>query len=170
MTAEEFWNKLDVLANSKDKTGSLVEAGALLKQAYDEDLLVLIACRRAKGRIYHRYTVFDEHNPDLQGNRYLLCFTSKKQSEKKLVIAPKHEHPETLSFDDIDEEPEQAGKRRRRKKTGTGAWQPVDPGEITMVSVRKVINNVNKNKAIGGLLFNLYDEKHSLAIPKFLIN
>jgi len=39
-----------------------------------------------------------------------------------------------------------------------------------MVSVRKVINNVNKNKAIGGLLFNLYDEKPSLAIPKFLIN
>jgi len=170
MTAEEFWNKLDTLANSKDRTGSLVEVGALLKQAYDEDLPVLIACRRARGRVYHRYAVFDEQNPDLQANRFLLCFTSKKQSEKKPVIAPKQEHPETLTFEESEDESEQTGKRRMKKKSRSGTWKPVDRGEVTKVSVRKVINNLNKNRAIGGLLFNLYDEKHSMAIPKFLIN
>ena len=169
MTTEQFWNRLDALAYSKDKTGSLVEAGELLRQAYDEDLPVLIAGKRISGKIQHQFTVFDEHNPDLQGNRYLVCYTSKKQATKIPVISEPKEHSDTVVFDaDDDEAP--AGKRKRKKKRQGAAWKPVIPKEIIPVSVRKVIDNMNKKRVIGGLLFNPSDEKNSLAIPKFLLN
>ena len=62
------------------------------------------------------------------------------------------------------------GKRRRRAKSKAGAWKSVNPDEVASVSIRLIIDNMNRKKAIGGLIFNLYDPGNSLAIPKFLLH
>lgn len=173
MTTEEFWNKLDAITRSGDKTGSLVEAGALLMQAYAEDLPVLIACRRAAGRIQHMFTVFDEQNPDLQGNRYLICYSGRKQAELRPEppTNTSQTHAEGPNLEAAGEESDAGnGRRRRRAKSKDGAWMSVSPDEVAAVSIRLIIDNMNRKKAIGGLIFNLYDPKNSLAIPKFLLH
>ena len=174
MTTEEFWNRLDAITHSGDKTGSLVEAGALLMQAYAEDLPVLIACRRAAGRIQHMFTVFDEQNPDLQGNRYLICYSSRKQAELKpepSTITASDLHARGPNLEGRDDGGDAGGgKRRRRAKSKAGAWKSVNPDEVASVSIRLIIDNMNRKKAIGGLIFNLYDPGNSLAIPKFLLH
>ena len=173
MTTEEFWNKLDAITRSGDKTGSLVEAGALLMQAYAEALPVLIACRRAAGRIQHMFTVFDEQNPDLQGNRYLICYSGRKQAELRPEppAAASIAHAQSPNLEDSADDGDAGnGRRRRRAKSKDGAWMSVSPDEVAAVSIRLIIDNMNRKKAIGGLIFNLYDPKNSLAIPKFLLH
>ena len=165
MTATELWNRLDVLAASKDTSSALLETADLLRK--HGDLPLLIACRRSRDRIHHLYTVFDERNPDATGNRYLICFTSEKQAKKKpvpqAVIADTHDAGPIFTED----EDTPSGKKRRKKKATT--WSTTETGDIAKVSVKKVLANMQRNKAIGGLIFNPYDEKRSMAIAKFLI-
>lgn len=164
MTAAELWNRLDALASSKDTSNALLETAKLLREHGDVPLL--IACRRSHDRIHHLYTVFDERNPNAAGNRYLICFTSEKQAKKKPVLPPEiaDTHDEGPVFSEDEEAP--VGKKRRKKRVGT--WSTTEAGEIAKVSVRKILANMQRNKAIGGLMFNPYDEKRSMAIAKFL--
>ena len=48
-------------------------------------------------------------------------------------------------------------------------WKTSEEREIASVSTRKILDYVRKSKAVGGLIFNVYDEKHSVALPKFMI-
>ena len=45
----------------------------------------------------------------------------------------------------------------------------MESGEIAKVPVKKVLAYMKRSKAVGGLVFNPYDEKRSMAITKFLI-
>jgi len=168
MTITEFWNKLDELATSKDTSNALLEMADLLREAGDLPLLIL--CRRTPGRIHHLYTVFDERNPDATGNRYLICFTNEKQARKKppepAVVSDTHEQGPVFTED--DEEPV-TGKKRRKRKTKAGTWKATESGEIAKVPVKKVLAYMKRSKAVGGLVFNPYDEKRSMALAKFLV-
>lgn len=165
MTATELWNQLDALASSKDTSNALLETADLLRA--HGDLPLLIACRRSGERIHHLYTAFDERNPSATGNRYLICFTSEKQAKKKPVLPPiiADTHEDGPIFSEDDGAP--TGKKRRKKRAST--WNTTETGEIAKVSVNKILSNMRRNKAVGGLIFNPYDEKRSMAIAKFLI-
>ena len=61
---------------------------------------------------------------------------------------------------------ERYGKRRKK---GSNATWTVAAGETARVSTSKVLAYMRRSKAVGGLIFNPGDEKHSLAIAKFLL-
>ena len=168
MTTTEFWNRLDALAGSKDTSNALLEVTNLLHEA--EDLPLLILCRRTTGRIHHLYTAFDERSPDVAGNRYLICFTSEKQAKKKppkpVVVNDAHEQGPVFSEDEAESGD---GKRRRKRKTKVRTWKATESGEIAKVPVKKVLAYMKRSKAVGGLVFNPYDDKRSMALAKFLI-
>ena len=168
MTTTEFWNTLDEFAASKDTSNALLEMADLLREAVELPLLIL--CRRTPGRIHHLYTVFDERNPDATGNRYLICFTSEKQAKKKPPASPamSDAHEQGPVFTE-DEEELTTGKKRRKRKTKAGTWKAMESGEIAKVPGKKVLAYMMRSKAVGGLVFNPYDEKRSMAITKFLI-
>ncbi len=48
-------------------------------------------------------------------------------------------------------------------------WQPVITKETALVNTKIVLDYMKKTPAVGGLIFNLYDEKRSIALPKFLV-
>lgn len=48
-------------------------------------------------------------------------------------------------------------------------WQTTEAGEVARVSTKKVLSNVRQNRAVGDLIFNPYDAKHSMALAKFLL-
>lgn len=161
MTTEQYWQRLDNLASSKG-TDRLLEAADLLRA--HPDLPLLISCRRANGRIQHLFTSFDERAPDAAGNRYLICFTSEKQANRTPPPPVAGEaHEAGPNFENLDE---RYGKRR--KKGGNATWK-TEAGETARVSTRKVLAYVKRSKAVGGLIFNPGDERHSLAIAKFLL-
>ena len=168
MTTTEFWAKLDELAASKETSNALLEMADLLREAGELPLLIL--CRRTPERIHHLYTAFDERNPDATGNHYLICFTSEKQAKKKPPAPPviSETHEQGPVFTEDEEEPNN-GKKRRKRKTKVGTWKAMESGEIAKVPAKKVFAYVKRSKAVGGLVFNPYDEKRSMAINKFLI-
>lgn len=45
----------------------------------------------------------------------------------------------------------------------------MESGESAKVSVKKILAYMKRSKAVGGLVFNPYDEKRSMALAKFLI-
>ena len=163
MTTEQYWANLDTLASSRG-TERLLEATDLLRD--HPDLPLLISCRRIHGRIHHLFTSFDERSPDTAGNRYLICFTSEKQA-KKTPAAPVEDdaHDSGPSFDNLEE---RYPSRKRRKKGASTTWK-TEAGETARVSTGKVLDYVRRSRAIGGIIFNPGDERHSLAIAKFLL-
>jgi len=72
-------------------------------------------------------------------------------------------HDSGPSFDNLDE---RYGKRRKK---GSSITWTVEAGETALVSTGKVLAYVHRSHAVGGLVFNPGDEKHSLAIAKFLL-
>ena len=161
MTTEQYWQQLDALAASKG-TDRLLEAAELLRA--NPTLPLLISCRRAHGRIQHLFTTFDEHSPDTAGNRYLICFTSTKQANRTPVAPATDEaHEAGPSFENLEE---RYGKRRKK---GSNATWTITAGETARVSTAKVLAYMRRSKAVGGLIFNPGDDRHSLAIAKFLL-
>ena len=161
MTTEQYWANLDALTSSKG-TDRLLEAAELLRA--HPDLPLLISCRHVHGRIRHLFTSFDERNPDATGNRYLICFTSAKQAERTpSAPAVSETHEAGPSFDNLDE---RYGKRRKK---GSSITWTLEAGEIARVSTGKVLTYMRRSKAVGGLIFNPGDDRHSLAIAKFLL-
>lgn len=206
MTREEFWTALDAVCAAPDKSESLLAVGDLLRDAYNADLPLLIACTRTPGRIHHSYTFFDASHPDLAGNRYLICFSNPAQATHMNALVPGDQHSvETLSLEErfrrIDEEtaasstakqdqeeltlaerfrlidegedaaPQKKARRARRKKakTTTQMWKTSDVRGTATVSTKQVLDYMRRNRAVGGLIFNVYDEKRSIALPKFMI-
>ena len=200
MTRNEFWNQLDAVCASPDRSQSLLKVSDLLRDAYTADLPLLIACTRTPGKIHHSYTCFDPSKPDLAGNRYLICFTNPAQSrcnaptpveegaplsleerfkriDEESNTAPVEEEPLTLEErfrlidEGTDEVPSKKPRRARRKKaTSVGPmWKASPVSETAMVRTRDVLNYMKRSKAVGGLVFNVYDEKRSIALPKFMI-
>ena len=161
MTTAKYWANLDALASSKG-TDRLLDAAELLRT--NPSIPLLISCRHVHGRIRHLFTSFDERNPDATGNRYLICFTSTKQAERTpSAPAVSETHEAGPSFDNLDE---RYGKRR--KKGSLITWT-VESGETALVYTGKVLAYVHRSHAVGGLVFNPGDERHSLAIAKFLL-
>ena len=161
MNTDQYWQSLDALAASKG-TDRLLEAAELLRA--NPTLPLLISCRRARGRIQHLFTTFDDKAPDVAGNRYLICFTSEKQANRTPVAPATDEaHEAGPSFENLDE---RYGKRR--KKGTTTAWK-TEAGETARVSTAKVLAYVKRSRAVGGIIFNPGDERRSLAIAKFLL-
>ena len=161
MTTEQYWKQLDTLTFSKG-TDRLLEAAELLRA--NPSLPLLISCRHVRGRIRHLFTSFDERNPDATGNRYLICFTSTKQAERTPSPPTVDDaHEAGPSFDNLDE---RYGKRRKK---GLSITWTVEAGETALVSTGKVLAYVHRSHAVGGLVFNPGDERHSLAIAKFLL-
>ena len=161
MTTEQYWASLDFLASAKG-TDRLLEAAELLRS--NPSLPLLISCRHVHGRIRHLFTSFDERNLDATGNRYLICFTSTKQAERTPSAPPVDDaHEAGPSFENLEE---RYGKRRKK---GTGATWSVTTGETALVSTGKVLAYVHRSHAVGGLVFNPGDDRHSLAIAKFLL-
>ena len=161
MNTDQYWQSLDALAASKG-TDRLLEAAELLRA--NPTLPLLISCRRARGRIQHLFTTCDDKAPDVAGNRYLICFTSEKQANRTPVAPATDEaHEAGPSFENLDE---RYGKRRKK---GSNATWTVAAGEIARVSTGKVLTYMRRNKAVGGLIFNPGDDRHSLAIAKFLL-
>ena len=163
MTTEQYWASLDTLASSRG-TDRLLEAADLLRD--HPDLPLLISCRRIHGRIRHLFTSFDERSPDATGNRYLICFTSEKQAKKAPVTPVMDDaHDSGPSFDNLEE---RYPSGKRRKKGATTPWK-TEAGETARVSTGKVLAYAKRDRAVGGIIFNPGDEKHSLAIAKFLL-
>ena len=161
MTTEQYWANLDALGSSKG-TDRLLDAAELLRA--NPALPLLISCRRVHGRIQHLFTTFDEQSPDATGNRYLICFTSTKQAERTPSAPAVSETYEAgPSFDNLDE---RYGKRRKK---GSSITWTVEAGETALVSTGKVLAYVHRSHAVGGLVFNPGDERHSLVIAKFLL-
>jgi len=161
MTTEQYWMQLDTLASSKGPD-RLLEAADLLRA--NPSLPLLISCRHVHGRIRHLFTSFDERNLDATGNRYLICFTSAKQAERTpSAPAVSETHEAGPSFDNLDE---RYGKRRKK---GSSITWTVEAGETALVSTGKVLAYVHRSHAVGGLVFNPGDERHSLVIAKFLL-
>jgi len=203
MNREVFWTALDEVCASPDKSQSLLQVSDLLKKAYSADLPLLIACTRTPGRIHHSFTYFDASNPDLAGNRYLICFTNPGQAHLKAPTPVPEGCEEGLSLEErfrqIDKEaaassaprrdgnlslaarfqlideggdvssPKKPHRKRKRAKSTGPMWKTSEEREIASVSTRKILDYVRKSKAVGGLIFNVYDEKHSVALPKFMI-
>ena len=204
MTREEFWNALDSVCSSPDRSQSLLAVSNLLHDAYNADLPLLIACTRTPGRIHHSYTMFDPSNPDLVGNRYLICFTGPDQTRRQAPTQNTEPHEDVLSleerFKQIDEEnastsdkaeekadlslterfrlidegedvssPKKVRRRRKKSKNTSPLWTTNATEQTATVPARIVIDYMRRNRAVGGLVFNVYDEKHSVALPKFMI-
>ena len=203
MTRNEFWNQLDAVCASPDRSQSLLQVSDLLKDAYSADLPLLIACTRTPGKIHHSYTCFDPSKPDLAGNRYLICFTNPAQSHPSTPSVKEEETPLSLEerFKQIDEEaavlsnterdkekmtleerfrlidegadevPSKKPRRTRRKKATSvrPMWKASPVSETATVRTRDVLDYMKRSKAVGGLVFNVYDEKRSIALPKFMI-
>ena len=161
MTTEQYWKQLDTLASAKG-TDRLLEAAELLRA--NPSLPLLISCRHVHGRIRHLFTSFDDRNPDAVGNRYLICFTSTKQAERTPSPPTVDDaHEAGPSFDNLDE---RYGKRRKK---GSSITWTLEAGETALVSTGKVLAYVHRSHAVGGLVFNPGDDRHSLAIAKFLL-
>ena len=161
MTTEQYWKQLDTLASAKG-TDRLLEAAELLRA--NPSLPLLISCRHVRGRIRHLFTSFDERNPDATGNRYLICFTSTKQAERAPSPPTVDDaHEAGPSFDNLDE------RYSKRRKKGSSITWTLEAGETALVSTGKVLAYVHRSHAVGGLVFNPGDDRHGLAIAKFLL-
>ena len=201
MTRNEFWNQLDTVCASPDRSQSLLHVSDLLKDAYSADLPLLIACTRTPGKIHHSYTCFDPSKPDLAGNRYLICFSNPGQARFNVPTPMEEEAPLSLEerFKRIDEEaastgpaeeeesltleerfrlidegqapasPKKVRRRRKKRKESSPMWSTATASETATVSARKILDYMKRSKAVGGLVFNVYDEKRSIALPKFMI-
>ena len=94
MTEKQFWMKLDQLAQRKDKTHIFSDAGKLLRNAYEDDLGIIAGVmhkKREPARCYQLYVAVTEQKPEPKDNRYLLCYTSRKQAEQDSLLPEGYE-------------------------------------------------------------------------------
>ena len=202
MTQSEFWTALDEVCTSPSPT---LHLSTLLRTAYKDDLPLLIACTRSPGRIHHSFANFDASNPGVDGNRYLICFTSREQATPHIqpvsdevdsdgltleerfaqidaqnaTTSNEETGVESLSlaerFARIDEGMEEPIKKkprrrhRRKKATEAQAWKVANAGDTALVSTRLVLDYARRSKAVGGLIFNVYDGEKTVALPKFMM-
>ena len=77
MTDREFWKKLDEISRQESSAVRELSFQCLLKQGYEENRGILIACfydRRFPGMAKQAYIELDD-------GRYMICYTSKKAAK-----------------------------------------------------------------------------------------
>ena len=80
MTDREFWKKLDEIAKEPVSADRELRFAMVLKQGYKENRGILISCfydRHFPGMAKQSYVEMD-------GHRYLVCYTSKKNAKQAL--------------------------------------------------------------------------------------
>ena len=85
MTENQFWMKLDQIAQKRNKEGVFIEARKVLKQAYEDDLRVVCAVVRNREDptlCRQLYIGMTEEKPEPNGNRYMLCYTNRRMAEQ----------------------------------------------------------------------------------------
>lgn len=124
MTELQFWMKMDQLAGKSENVGPFIE---LLRQAYDEDLLLPCGVHhQSEDQLQQLYINIDQRTPNQNGSRYMLCYTNAQRASGDPSLT---EHWEKLP-------------------------------------VRFVIDNALNKPVIGGLVFNRYDTRKFMVIPK----
>lgn len=76
------------------KEGVFVEARKILKKAYDDNLRVIggVVRNREDPTICRQlYLGMTEEKPEPDGNRYMLCYTSKKMAEQDYALPEPYE-------------------------------------------------------------------------------
>ena len=94
MTEKQFWMKLDQLAQRKEKTHILSEAGRLVQEAYENNFRVIAGVMHDKKKpttCYQLYLATTERKPEPEDNRYLICYTSREQAEKDPLLPEGYE-------------------------------------------------------------------------------
>ena len=77
MTDREFWKKLDEISRQEMSAMRELSFQSLLKQGYEENRGILIACffdQKFPGMAKQAYI-------ELDGERYMICYTSKKAAK-----------------------------------------------------------------------------------------
>ena len=77
MTDREFWKKLDEISRQEMSAMRELSFQSLLKQGYEENRGILIACfydQKFPGMAKQAYI-------ELDGGRYMICYTSKKAAK-----------------------------------------------------------------------------------------
>ena len=75
MTEKQFWKKLDQIAGHKEKVAG---AADLILQAYEQDLKIICGCHyKGQNTFNQLYINVNENEPDREGNRFMLCYTSE---------------------------------------------------------------------------------------------
>ena len=85
MTEKQFWMKLDQLSGKRNQEGLYIEARNILKQAYADDLRVIggvVRNREDPSICRQLYFGMTEEKPEPDGNRYMLCYTSRHMAER----------------------------------------------------------------------------------------
>ena len=75
MTEKQFWMRLDQLSSRKE--GWMLKLTMLLRQAYEEDLDILIGCHHDTAEDIRQLYITMGDDTERKGARYLLCYTSK---------------------------------------------------------------------------------------------
>ena len=93
--------------------------------------------------------------------------TAPAEEEKSLTLEERFR----LIDEGADEFPSKKPHRARRKKSKETSplWSTSTSSETATVRARDVLDYMKRSRAVGGLIFNVYDEKHSIALPKFMI-
>ena len=79
MTEKQFWMKLDQLAGQRMKIPEFIQ---VLRQGYEEDLGIPIACHHeGLDRVSQMYQTVDKEHPNRDGNRYMICYTSRELAD-----------------------------------------------------------------------------------------
>lgn len=93
--------------------------------------------------------------------------TAPAEEEESLTLEERFR----LIDEGADEVPSKKPRRVRRKKSKEKSpmWSTSTSSETATVRTRDVLDYMKRSRAVGGLIFNVYDEKHSIALPKFMI-
>ena len=89
MTKNQFWMKLDQLTKKKDKSNILSDCAEIMRQAYEEDLGLIIGCiheLQDPESVHQLYLAMTNSKPEPVANRYLLCYTSKEQAKRDKLL------------------------------------------------------------------------------------
>ena len=79
MTTKQFWEKIDKLASQPCSVARDMEFMVMLKQAYEENLGVIIGCFSKPG---YPDMVFQSYM-EVDGMRFMMCYTSKMHANNE---------------------------------------------------------------------------------------
>ena len=75
MTEKQFWRRIEKHGGDPS---AVLEVANTLRQAYDQNLGVICGCRHIGPDIVNQmYVNVNEDEPNRNGNRYMLCYTSR---------------------------------------------------------------------------------------------
>lgn len=82
MTDKQFWMKLDQLTQKKDKSDVNRQAGDIIRQAYEEDLKIIIGCvGDGEGNVQQLYVKNAGADEEAPRSRWVMCYTGPKMAD-----------------------------------------------------------------------------------------